>query len=247
VRFPRARADWRGSGLATVAVALVAVLASTVALARDVIPAPAFKPGMTWTYQQREDITGRAVGAVRVDIIAVATDRVTANFTTEGGPTVSERWDAAGNWEQVGTRGWPWLARLGGKSKRVEFVPALALYRFPLQPGASWVETVRAVDPDSGRKTEVKLFAKALKWEEVNVPAGKFMALKVRRIFTPEDFDELRSRTTVTLLDWYSPQVVASVRSIWDWEHQDYRRPPGDQLAKGVRTLWELTAYTSAK
>ncbi|MET1081777.1 MAG: hypothetical protein ABWY12_01795 [Burkholderiales bacterium] len=129
----------------------------------------------------------------------------------------------------------------------MEFVPALALYRFPLQPGASWVETVRAVDPDSGRKTEVKLFAKALKWEEVNVPAGKFMALKVRRIFTPEDFDELRSRTTVTLLDWYSPQVVASVRSIWDWEHQDYRRPPGDQLAKGVRTLWELTAYTSAK
>ena len=81
----------------------------------------------------------------------------------------------------------------------------------------------------------------------MTVPAGKFKALRVRRTFTPEDFEELRSRTTVTLLDWYSPQVSGSVRSIVDWEHEDYRRSPGDQLVKGTRTRWELTAYAPGK
>lgn len=226
---------------------MLAPLALPCAFAQEAIPAPAFKPGMAWTYKQLEEITGRETGSVRVDVIAVTADRVTASFTQNEGRTVNERWDAAGNWEQLGTRGWPWLGWLGGKSKRVEFVPALALYRFPLQPGASWVETVRAVDPDSGRKTEVKLFAKALKWEEVSVPAGKFKALKVRRTVTPEDFDELRSRTTITLLDWYAPEVAGAVRSIVDWEYQDHRRPREDQLAKGTRTRWELTAFAPGK
>ncbi len=229
------------------AAVMFASMVPVIAFGEDAIPAPSFKPGMAWVYRQRAEATGRELGGVRIEVVSVAADRITASFTPDGGPPSSEQWDAAGNWQRLGTRGWPWLARLGGKSNRVEFLPALTLYRFPLQPGTSWAETLRATDPDSGRQTQIRLIGKALQWEDVTVPAGKFKALRVRRTFTPEDFEELRSRTTVTLLDWYSPQVSGSVRSIVDWEHEDYRRSPGDQLVKGTRTRWELTAYAPGK
>jgi hypothetical protein len=226
---------------------LAALLAPCVAAAEEVAPAPAFKPGMVWTYRQREELRGREVGIVRLEVIAVAPDRLTVNLVLPGGETSKERWDAAGNWEQVGTNAWPWLARLGGgASKRVEFAPALALYHFPMRLGASWVETARAVDPDSGKTTEVKIFSKALSWEGVSVPAGSFRALKVRRSIAPADAEVSRSSTTVTLIDWYSPAVLGPVKRIVDWEHQDYRRAPDDQLIRGTRTLLELTAFTPA-
>jgi len=227
--------------------ALLGLLIPGVARAADALPAPSFRPGMGWTYEQREDITGRDMGWVRLDVVAVAPGEVTVNFTRSGEQKADERWDAFGNWQQVGSRGWDWLAQLGGRSKRIDFVPALPLYRFPLQPGASWAETVRAADPEGGRKIEIRLFAKALKWEEVTVPAGKFMALKIRRTLTPEESGEFRSRTIVTLLDWYSPQTAGSVRTLCDWEFQDTRRPRGDQLVKGGRVRWDLTGYTPAK
>ncbi len=206
-------------------------------------PRPAFKPGMSWTYQQRDEISGRDAGGVHLEVLAVQPDRVTVSVAAAGEPALHEHWDAAGNWQQVGTPAWAWLARLGGASQQVEFVPALALYRFPLQAGKSWVETVRAVDPGSGRKTDVRIFAKALAWEEVTVPAGKFRALKVRRSIVPEDAGATRSQTTVTLIDWYAPRVDGPVKRICDWEYHDYRRPAGDQITRGPRLRLELVGF----
>jgi hypothetical protein len=233
----------RGARCALHAALLTALLAPAAAPADDTVPAPAFKPGMSWTYRQRDELGGRETGIVRLEIVAVAADRVTVGHAVPGEPTVNERWDAIGNWEQVGTQGSAWLARLGGEAKRVEFVPALPLYRFPLSAGQSWVETVRAVEPGSGRKIEVKVFAKALAWEEVAVPAGKFRALKVRRFIAPEDADATRSPTTVTLIDWYAPQVDGMVKRICDWEYRDPRQPSADQLKRGPRLRFELMAF----
>jgi hypothetical protein len=243
----RGNPSWNASLQGLAGLVLSLLLSAGAAHAEDPLPAPAFRVGMGWTYQQREDITGRDIGAVRLDVVAVVPGQVTVNLTGPGEEKAEERWDASGNWQQVGSRGWDWLGRLAGQSKRIEFLPALALYRFPLQAGASWVETARAADSDGARKTDIRLFAKALKWEEVTVPAGKFMALKVRRTLTPEENAESRVRTIVTLLDWYSPQVAGSVKTICDWEFQDTRRPRGDQLVKGGRVRWELTGYTPGK
>jgi hypothetical protein len=223
---------------------LTVLLAPCVAPAEETAPPPAFKPGMSWTYRQRDEISGRDAGGVRLEVIAVAPERLTVSLAVPGEPAVNEHWDAVGNWEEVGTQRWPWLAQLGGATKRVAFVPALPLYRFPLAAGKSWVETVDAVDPDTGRKTVVKIFAKALVWEDVAVPAGKFRALKVRRSIAPEDAAATRSHTTITLIDWYAPQVDGTVKRISDWEYHDYRRPSGDQLTRGPRLRLELTAFT---
>jgi hypothetical protein len=226
---------------------LAAALASVQAIAQEIAVPPPFQPGMAWSYRQREEVSGQETGVMRFEVVAVAADRLTVDVALTGEESVSERWDNAGNWAQTGTRGWAWLARLGGASKRVAFTPPLALYRFPLQPGKSWVETTRAVDPESGRSTEVRVFAKAIAWEEVTVPAGKFNALKVRRAIVPQDADATRSRTTVTLIDWYSPQVAGPVKRICDWEHNDYRRAPADQLVRGLRLRLELAEFVPAR
>jgi hypothetical protein len=222
---------------------LATLLALPAAPAEDPARAPAFKPGMAWTYRQRNELSGREGAGIRVEVIAAAANRVTVGVAVAGQTAANERWDAMGNWEQVGTQGWAWLERLGSAAKRVEFAPALPLYRFPLEAGKRWVETVQAVDPESGRKTVVKVFAKAIAWEEVAVPAGKFRALKVRRSITPEDGDATRSSTTVTLIDWYAPQVEGMVKRICDWEYDDRRRPTGDQLTRGPRLRFELVAF----
>lgn len=222
---------------------LAVLLAPAVAPAEDAASAPAFKPGMSWTYRERDELSGHEGPSIRIDVLAAAAGRVTLSVTAMGEPAVNERWDAAGNWEQVGTRECGWLDRLGGAARRVEFAPALPLYRFPLEAGKGWVDTVQAVDPGSGRKTAVKVFAKAIAWEEVTVPAGKFRALKVRRSIAPEDGDTTRSRTTVTLIDWYAPQVDGTVKRICDWEYHDRRRPLNEQLTRGPRLRRELAAF----
>ena len=236
----------RKTWLAVSVAVLTALLAPLGAPAEEPAPAPTFKTGMAWTYRQRDEISGRETGVVRLEVVGVATDRVTVGLAMVGEPAVNERWDAVGNWEQVGTQGSAWLARLGSGAQRIDFVPALPLYRFPLEAGKSWVDTVRAVDPGSGRKTEVKIFAKAVAWEEVTVPAGKFRALKVRRSIAPEDSDATRSRTTINLIDWYAPQTGGTVKRICDWEYHD-RHGASDQLVRGPRLRSELTAFEPAR
>lgn len=235
-RQPTRRAWWHASLLAV-------LLAPAAAPAQDAAPAPVFEPGMSWTYRQREELGGREGAGIRIEVVAATAGRVTVSVALAGEAAVNERWDAAGNWEQVSARGWAWLERLGGAARRVEFVPALPLYRFPLEVGKSWVDTVQAVDPGSGRKTTVKVFAKAIGWDEVVVPAGKFRALKVRRSIAPEDGDTTRTHTTVTLIDWYAPQVDGTVKRICDWEYHDRRRPLTEQLTRGPRLRIELAAF----
>jgi hypothetical protein len=222
---------------------LAALLAPSAVLGEEPAPAPALKPGTSWHYRQRDEISGHEGASIRVEVTGAAADRVTVGRAVAGEAAVNERWDATGNWEQIGTRGWAWLERLGSVGKRVEFAPALPLYRFPLQAGKTWVETVQAVDPASGRKTAVRVFGKAIAWEEVTVPAGKFRAIKVRRSIAPEDGDATRSPTIVTLIDWYAPQVAGTVKRICDWEYHDQRRPHPDQITRGPRLRFELTAF----
>ncbi len=232
--FFRVRAALRG-------LLLAALLLPGVARSDDAAPAPAFLPGMTWSYDQRDEISGRQLGAVRVEVVTAATNRITVSRAPADGSAAKELWDGAGNWDRIGPQGCGWLARLGGGD--VDFEPALTLYRFPLDAGKSWVDSVNATDPATGRKTPVKIFAKALKWEDITVPAGKFRALKVRRLIAPEDGDATRSPTTVTLIDWYAPQVSGSVRRICDWEYHDLRQPSTEQLTRGTRLRLDLTAF----
>jgi len=224
---------------------LVALLAPTAAPADSAAPAPAFKPGMAWSYDQHDETSGRQLGAVRVEILTAAANRVTVTRAPADAAPAKELWDAAGNWDRIGPQGCGWLARLGATD--VDFVPALTLYRFPLDAGNNWVDSIEAIDPATGRKTLVKIFAKAISWDDVTVPAGKFRALKVRRLIAPEDGDATRSPTTVTLIDWYAPQVSGTVRRICDWEYHDLRQPSTEQLTRGSRLRLELNAFEPPK
>lgn len=234
------RPSWR-TRTAPRALLLAALLAPSAAPADDAAPAPALKPGMAWSYQQRDEISGRELAGVRVEVVAAAANRVTVTRAPADAAPAKELWNAAGNWDRISPQDCGWLARLGARD--VDFVPALALYRFPLDAGKSWVDSVQATDPDSGRRTPVKLFAKALGWEDITVPAGKYRALKVRRLIAPEDGNAERSPTTVTLIDWYAPQVSGTVRRICDWEYHDLRQPSAEQLTRGPRLRLELTAF----
>jgi hypothetical protein len=227
------------------ALVLAALIVSGATAAQDTAPVPAFRPGMAWSYNQRDELGNHQLANVRVQVVAVAANQVTVSRAAADGPAVNDLWDAIGNWDRVSPQACAWLSRLGAND--VDFAPALALYRFPLEAGKSWVDSGQAIDPDTGRKTPVKVFAKALAWEEVTVPAGKFRALKVRRLIAPEDGDATRSPTTVTLIDWYAPQVSGTVRRICDWEYHDLRQPSPEQIRRGPRLRLELTAFEAAK
>jgi hypothetical protein len=89
----------------------------------------------------------------------------------------------------------------------VVFDPVDVLFRFPLTPGASWSGSVREVSSTTSvdARTEVKVVG----WEDIEVPAGKFRALKLAQVQNrrwepfPGSGEQSRRVTNV----WYVPGV----------------------------------------
>jgi hypothetical protein len=90
------------------------------------------------------------------------------------------------------------------------YSPALPYLSFPLQPGKSW--EARVVETDAEGKTRVhEVRAKIESWEDVQVPAGTFNAIKV--VLT----DDISQDGVVIQqgqdVSWYAPEARRTVKT----------------------------------
>jgi hypothetical protein len=92
---------------------------------------------------------------------------------------------------------------------------------FPLVPGQSIRQDVLARVDGEPRPRRVVMIVRIGGWETVDVPAGRFRALRVTRDLWLGDFDFHRTETHRLEIDWYSPDAGAVVRSSEDSGHQD--------------------------
>jgi hypothetical protein len=135
----------------------------------------------------------------------------TGGFGRPEAALVAQHFDARGDvvaWERADGR-------------RTTFDPPLRALPFPLVPGQSVRQHVLARVDGEPRLRRVIMIARVGGWETVDVPAGRFRALRVTRDLWLGDFDFHRTETRRTEIDWYSPDAAAVVRSSEDSAHVD--------------------------
>ena len=130
-------------------------LLTTVAVAQDVTPVqlPDVKVGDTWTYVDLDRYTKEVKGEWTFDVVGVEDSSIKVEFRMNGknsARTYGRDWSDSGNFQQLG---------------------------FPMEVGKKWKSRI-SYNSDCGRTTD-DLEAEIKGWEDIEVPAGKFRALRI--------------------------------------------------------------------
>lgn len=167
------------------------------------VPAPAIQSGAEWTYRVRDGFTGLPRPSERYRVTEVAGDRVAVTVSREGANDEIQLYD----------RQWNWLRHPATNLQAFNYSPAYPAYAFPLAAGRTWSARLMATDPASGQRFPLTLDGVVLGWERVKVPAGEFDALKVRRVVFLDYYEaNVRGRSEIVEIEWYSPTVNQAVR-----------------------------------
>lgn len=130
---------------------------------------------------------------------------------------------------------------------RTTFEPPLRILPFPLAPGQSVRQDAIARVEGDPRPHRVVMVARVGGWETVDVPAGRFRALRITRDLWLGDFEFHRTETRRMEIDWYAPEAGVVVRSSEDSGHQDLmmgrsRLGGGGTVRRGDWLIRELDA-----
>lgn len=204
------------------------------------VVAPRFAPGDSWTYQALDGWNRRyPVGEWRSHVRDAAaagggTIAIAVTVTRPNGVEPREYAD-------------PSSLRSGTLKEGLAGAldPPLVLRPFPLTEGQTWTQTVSRSDPKDGtlapRKVTVR--GRVIGWETIDVPAGTFRALKIRRELDLGDQQGLRSETHRVEDEWYVPELKAPAR-FEVWESQ--RDPTLSRILQYTlvnRELYQLIGY----
>jgi hypothetical protein len=157
-------------------VALGAAPAAALAADPASVSAPTLQPGDSWVYDRTHEQGANGFARQRIDLVIerVATDTLVVGIKTDGAPGAFEDHISGPDWSQ---------RRIVDGQETVTGRP----FSFPLTIGSSW--TADYVDP---RQHGLQTFAhfhttyKVIGWEDVQVPAGTFHALKIEATGTVE-------------------------------------------------------------
>ncbi|MCE2949712.1 MAG: hypothetical protein ACK515_15265 [bacterium] len=132
---------------------------------------------------------------------------------------------------------------------RTTFDPPLRPLPFPLVPGQTTRQDVLARVDGDPRPRRVVMMVRVGGWETVDVPAGRFRALRITRDLWLGDFEFHRTETRRTEIDWYAPDAGTVVRASEDSGHMDLmmgRSRVGEATARrGDWLIRELAAPPS--
>ena len=185
----------------------VAFLCAAVAQAQDV-QRPDVKAGDSWTFRRVEYETN-AVTAVFVTRATFANDRVIQLVSNRQGGEKEIDSIFTAEWNQVSS------ANSG------IFEPHQDIFRFPLRPGNTHEARYEVKFPQQGAyhvRHERKV--RVVGWEEIEVPAGRFRALRVESQGSFQRLDRSLSGTAKEVM-WYAPEVKRYVK--WTFENSTFR------------------------
>lgn len=93
-----------------------------------------------------------------------------------------------------------------------DYRPALAYYVFPLYAGKRWGIDVAVGNFGAGQTGRMKGEGRAVAWETVEVPAGRFHVLRVELAIETSDPGDAKRRIVVKEVHWYAREVLRPVR-----------------------------------
>ena len=230
-----------------IALTLVALLAACAApLTPPTGPVPTtvaaadVKVGEFWEYAVRDAYTGLPFGILRYQVVHSDPQHV----------AVEVRRNSALVDTYIYSPGWNPREMPITNVQRLKFQTPLPAFPFPLEPGKTWNNVVKALDPNNGRTYNVHVQGKVLGWDHVRVPAGEFDALKIRRYVFAGNAESFKSQEEIIQYEWYAPSVRRVVKEEGTSRHTDYSRSEGhgaEGMPLVVRGDWliaDLVGYS---
>jgi len=170
------------------------------------VPRPELKIADSWTYRRIDLWTNKQTGFF-ITRVTFANERAIQTISQGGRGEIDATWTA--EWNAVSS------------PDDGIFEPHSGLLKFPLQVGATYKVVYDLKRPRQGPfHVKHDRMAKVMGWEEVEVPAGKFRALKVEIEGTYQRVDTSISGTAKNVI-WYVPEVKRWVK--WTYEDATFR------------------------
>lgn len=227
-----------GTALLTLSPALLTACVSTGRFVPDGRPVAAVRPGDEWVYAELNGYNREHRAEVRyvTEDTAALSLRVEVNGTPLSDLRTGQQERYAEAWA---------VERDTVYDLDNRYDPPLPVLPTVLEPGVrQYWESRVTTDPDeSARRWHVQL--DVLGEERVQVPAGEFEALHVRRLVRFEHPDFFRSQSERTEHLWYVPEVRRWVKREWKGQYMPKLRSRHPMLYEDW-IVWELKSWSVA-
>jgi hypothetical protein len=170
--------------------------------ARAVVPMEEPRPGDHWTYEIRDEITGKitatqenVITEVTPTAISVRFRKLGASNNNEDGFAVYDR-----SWNMVEGRPWRYSPNDGTGIQS------------PLEVGKTWPVQTNNINSANGSIWKRSGTSKVVGQESVTTKAGTFDTFKIETRFTGTNVNNPTLKNEVTSLTWYAPAIDHWVR-----------------------------------
>jgi hypothetical protein len=163
--------------------------------AHAVIPMEEPLPGDHWTYETRDEITGKITATRESAITEVTPTAISVRFkkvgaTGEDGFAVYDR-----SWNMIEGRPWRYSPNDGSGIQS------------PLAVGKTWPVRTNNVNSANGSVWRRSGTSKVVGEESVTTKAGTFDTFKIETTFTGTNVNNPMLKNEVTALTWYAPAI----------------------------------------
>jgi len=203
------------------------------------VAAPTLVVGDHWVYKITDNLRLGLVTMLDAEVVAVtggvATIRLAYN-NQYGGETLTEEIDAAGGLV---------FGTLKNELPR-RFPKPIEMYRFPLQRGLTWRQTVDTISPETQLPAQILVFGTVQGPTVVTAPAGTYESMYIYRIIQLDDEQFWRTRTTRNDSVWFVAEVKGPVRELRD-AHYIWRDGGVSPVVRTENTTRELVSFQAGK
>ena len=162
---------------------------------------PDVKPGDRWVYRQMDYWTNQVTSVVTREVVNVTRDVI--QLVSKGGD--------GKEFDEVHTAHWNIVVL-----RNAVYEPHDGMLQFPLQVGKTYpVAYEVAFGPTRSFRARVERTARVVGWEDVEVPAGKFRALKIELDGSYQRLDTAAAGKARNVI-WYSPVVKRWVKRTYE-------------------------------
>ena len=203
------------------------------------IPAPKLVVGDHWVYRITDNLRRGLVTILEADVVSITGGVAAIRLVYNNEYGREERT------EEIDANGGLVVGTLKEEPTR-HYPQPIELFRFPLQRGVTWRQTVNTISPETQLPAQILVFGTVQGQTVVTVPGGTFETIFVFRILQLDDEQFWRTRTTRNDSVWFSPDVKAPVREIRDASFlmRDGRTSP---LVRTENTTRELVSFQPGK
>ena len=203
------------------------------------VPAPVLAVGDHWVYRITDNLRRGLVTMLDAEVVSIS-----------GGTAVlhqvySNQYGQSEATEEVDANGGLVVGALTDAPTR-HFPQPVEMYRFPLERGVTWRQTVNTISPETQLPAQILVFGSVQGQTVVTVPGGTFETIFVFRILQLDDEQFWRSRTTRNDSVWFSSDVKGPVRELRD-AYYIWRDGGVSPVVRTENTTRELISFTPGK